>query len=124
MNRRRAGGSIQAVVGYVLSPLSWWNDSFVNLPLAWLFASVVSLASRRLFVPAMILGYWLTNIIGLWLLAKGTVTVASSDDKQEDKGALKRRLVWSLAAATGYTLLVVVLSLLGILRPLSQLLRP
>ena len=53
---RRIGAGIVAVIGYLLSPLSWWNDTFVNLPLAYLFASLVSLASHRLFAPAMIVG--------------------------------------------------------------------
>ena len=55
--KRRLGAGIIAFIGYILSPLSWWNDTFINLPLAWLFASLVSLASHRLFAPAMILGY-------------------------------------------------------------------
>ena len=29
----------------MLSPLSWWNDLFVNVPLALVFAWLVSLAS-------------------------------------------------------------------------------
>ncbi len=34
---------IVAVIGYLLSPLSWWNDLFVNVPLAYLFALPFSL---------------------------------------------------------------------------------
>ena len=102
-----------AVVGYLLSPLSWWNDAFVNLPLAWAFASLVSLASHRLFAPAMVLGYWLTNIAGLLLMARGTAGVVSGDARR----SRKRQLVLSLAAATGYTLLILLLYWLGVLKP-------
>jgi hypothetical protein len=117
MARRLASG-IVAVIGYLLSPLSWWNDAFVNLPLAWLFASLVSLASHRLFVPAMILGYWLTNIAGLLMMAHGTAGFVTGDSPR----LRRRQLVLSLAAATGYTLLIVLLYAFGILKPLHVLL--
>jgi hypothetical protein len=106
-----------AVIGYLLSPLSWWNDPFINLPLAYLFASLVSLASHRLFAPAMILGYWLTNIVGLLMMARGTAGVVEGNAPQHRK----RELVLSLLAATGYTLLILLLFRFGILKPLHAL---
>ena len=110
---RRIGSGIVAVIGYLLSPLSWWNDPFINLPLAWLFASLVSLASHGLFAPAMIVGYWLTNIVGLLMMARGTAGVVAGDSQRHSR----RQLVLSLLAATGYTLLIVLLYLFGILKP-------
>ena len=107
-----------AFIGYLLSPLSWWNDAFVNLPLAWVFASLVSLASHRLFAPAMIVGYWLTNVIGLLLMARGTAGVVTGNAPH----SRRRQLLLSLAAATGYTLLILLLSRLGILKPIHALL--
>jgi hypothetical protein len=116
MSRRLASG-IVAFIGYLLSPLSWWNDPFINLPLAWLFASLVSFASHRLFAPAMVLGYWLTNIVGLLLMAHGTAGVVTGNSPR----LRRRQLIWSLVAATGYTLLIVLLYLLGVLKPLHAL---
>jgi hypothetical protein len=83
-----------------------------------LFASLVSLASHRLFAPAMILGYWLTNIIGLLMMARGTAGVVAGNSPQH-RG---RELVMSLLAATGYTLLIVLLYVFGVLKPLHVLL--
>jgi hypothetical protein len=40
--REIAGGTL-ALIGYMLSPLSWWNDMFINVPLALAFAWVISL---------------------------------------------------------------------------------
>ena len=114
---RRLGSGILAVIGYLLSPLSWWNDPFINLPLAWLFASLVSLISRRLFAPAMILGYWLTNIAGLLLMARGTAGVAAGNSPRRRK----RQLVLSLVAATGYTLVIFLLFRFGVLKPLHAI---
>ncbi len=116
---RRLSSGIVAVIGYLLSPLSWWNDPFINLPLAWLFASLVSLASHRLFAPAMIVGYWLTNIVGLLMMARGTAGVVAGDSPRQRR----RRLVLSLAAATGYTLLIVLLYVFGVLKPLHAFFR-
>ena len=114
----RLSSGIVAVIGYLLSPLSWWNDPFINLPLAWLFASLISLASQRLFVPAMIVGYWLTNLTGLFMMARGTAGVVAGDSPP----SRRRQLVLSLAAATGYTLLIVLLYVFGVLKPLHALL--
>ena len=44
--RRKLGGSVLAFVGFMLSPLSWWNDAFVNIPLALLFAWLMSAIYR------------------------------------------------------------------------------
>lgn len=109
----RLRGGAMAVVGFILSPLSWWNDAFVNLPLAWLFASAVSLLSRRLFAPGLIAGYWLTNIAGIWLMARGSARALGSTERSR-----RRELVTSLLAATGYTVLVVLLIRFGVLKPL------
>ena len=32
--KRKIYGGFLSVLGFMLSPLSWWNDAFVNLPLA------------------------------------------------------------------------------------------
>ena len=40
--KRKVSGSILAVIGFMLSPLSWWNDAFVNFPLALGFAWLVA----------------------------------------------------------------------------------
>ena len=62
----------------------------------------------------MIVGYWLTNIVGLLMMARGTAGLVTGDSRQHRR----RQLVLSLAAATGYTLLIVLLYLLGVLKPL------
>jgi hypothetical protein len=74
----RVSGGILATVGFILSPLSWWNDLLVNVPLAYAFATVVGLFARDLFVPALLVGYWLTNVVGFVLLVvSGMLTYPS-----------------------------------------------
>ena len=45
--KRKITGGILGVVGFMLSPLSWWNDAVVNLPLALLFAITLMSASGQ-----------------------------------------------------------------------------
>lgn len=90
--------------GWLLSPLSWWNDLVVNVPLAYLFAVPFSLLHERLYIPAFALGYWLTNVLGFVLLHKGVVGIVS-----ERKASLKQDLL----VGTAYTVVVVAVAALG-----------
>lgn len=96
-------------VGYLLSPLSWWNDLLVNVPLAYAFATAVGLVSRPLFGPALVVGYWLTNVLGFILLHVGGETVLAGERQPYGRRAAARDLLLSV----GYTAVVVVLVWLG-----------
>src|SRR5579871_3379486 len=75
--KRKTAGGVLAFVGYMLSPLSWWNDAFVNVPLALAFAWIVTLLykisipggqnhdrAKTVFEASWIIGYWITNVLG------------------------------------------------------------
>lgn len=109
--RRRAAGGAVATTGYLLSPLSWWNDLFVNLPLAYGFATLVSLFSEDLFGPALIAGYWLTNVAGLVMLHRG----AEEAVRPGARGYGRRDLLVDLAVSAGYTVLIAALVRVGVL---------
>ena len=55
-------------LGFVLSPASWWNDAVVNLPIAWLLASLAEAVLPGSYVGAFLMVYWLTNIAGFALM--------------------------------------------------------
>lgn len=111
---RRVGGSIAAVLGWLLSPLSWWNDLFVNVPLAYAFSLPFSLLDERLYVPAFVLGYWLSNLLGFVLLHKGVSNMILAK-----RASLKRDLL----VATGYTVLIAAAAMLGWLPSPTSLLQ-
>lgn len=113
---RRAAGAFIFLVGYLLSPLTWWNDLLVNLPLAWALASAVSWASPRLFAPALVVAYWLTNLLGLLLMGFGGMRAAGSRPT--------RARLYALAGSLAYTLLIVGLVWLGLVKPLPTFWRP
>ena len=86
-----------AVLGFALSPLSWWNDLFVNVPLAYLIALPFSLISDRLLLPAIIAGYWLTNIAGLVLLHIGARELAGGTATAHWKRDIAISLIYTAA---------------------------
>ena len=70
--RERLGWGITAAVGYILSPLSWWNDAFVNIPIALAAAK----ALERLgvgFKAGFYAAYATTNIAGMVMVIIGGI---------------------------------------------------
>ncbi len=82
VSNRAIQGGLLATIGFILSPLSWWNDLLVNIPLAYLFAWPFGALNERLFLPALVFGYWLTNIIGMLLLHAGLKKTFASRRKE------------------------------------------
>jgi hypothetical protein len=108
---RRARAAVIFLVGYLLSPLSWWNDALVNLPIAWAVASAASWAWGPLFTPVLVLAYWGTNVLGLLMMgATGT----------EAAGWRRGAHVWryALLGSAAYTALILLLAWLGLARPI------
>jgi len=109
---KKLKGGFFLVVGYLLSPLCWWNDLFFNLPIAYFFGQICSWLSPNLFLPASIAGYWLSNIIGILLMQAGAIDVFQGQPKERN---LKKELFTGLASSTIYTLVIVLLIQLKIL---------
>jgi hypothetical protein len=108
--KNKVMNSIIITIGFLLSPLSWWNDIIINLPLAYLFSYPFSIINKSLFLPSFVLGYFLTNIAGLVMMHKG---VNNLRDKKESN---KKELIKDILISLGYVLLIVVLVLTGILK--------
>jgi len=68
--RKRIGWGVMAVVGYILSPLSWWNDAIVNIPIAFAAAKLLERVGVS-FVAGFYIAYTLTNIAGMVMLIVG-----------------------------------------------------
>lgn len=99
---RLAWGSL-FVTGFILSPISWWNDAAVNLPIAYLAAYLVARLHPELFLITFVGAYWATNLIGLLCMH---VSARKLLRKTEHRTSLWRLLLISLL----YTLLIVVLA--------------
>jgi hypothetical protein len=114
--KRKIAGGIVATLGFMLSPLSWWNDLFVNIPLAIAFAWVVSLVYKPAFTAALAVGYLLTNILGFILMHKGAQQMLTNQPRSYSRRDLLRDVAVSLA----YTGLILALAKFGIIKPITD----
>ena len=107
MRRKQLTGGIVAFVGFILSPLSWWNDLFVNIPIAYGVAYLFGLMSKSLFFPMFLAAYLLTNVAGFIMMQNGIEQIA--------KKRAKHGFLESLAVSVFYMIIVVVLMLYQII---------
>ncbi|MBR8834472.1 MAG: hypothetical protein DSM106950_10660 [Stigonema ocellatum SAG 48.90 = DSM 106950] len=103
---KKLKGGLFLVIGYLLSPLCWWNDLVFNLPIAYFFGYLCSLLSPKLLLPCAIIGYWLSNIVGILLMQVGAVDVFQNKPQETN---LKKELFTGLVSSTVYTLVILVL---------------
>jgi len=115
----RLKGSTIACIGFILSPLSWWNDPFINIPIAYSLAWIVSFYNQRTFLPVFVGSYLATNVLGLMFLHIGIRKALSKADAQNVKYRIKDFLK-DLAISIFYTLLIVALVKLKIIQPLHE----
>ncbi len=97
----RVLSGLAGIIGYILSPASWWNDAVVNIPLALLIAEALSLLGVPL-EAGFIAAYWATNILGIILIAVGAEGLARSK-------VTRKSILAGVAIATLYTVAVVYL---------------
>ena len=112
MKQHRLLNIVLVTIGFTLSPLTWWNDLFVNVPLAYLLTLPFSLIDEHLFLPVFIAAYWLTNLLGFLLLHWGSLGLLN---KPYADISLKHSLLISAA----YTAIIILMVLLGWLAPPS-----
>lgn len=69
-------------IGFVLSPLSWWNDVGVNIPLAALMTwpivclfKIFQPVTSELYLSIFVANYWITNFLGVALMHFGLMSV-------------------------------------------------
>ncbi|WP_413173006.1 hypothetical protein [Anabaena azotica] len=105
-------GGFFLVFGYLLSPLCWWNDLLFNLPIAYFFGYLCSFFSPKLLFPCTVIGYWLSNIIGILLMQYGSVDIFQKEPKERN---LKKELLNTLVSSTVYTLVIMFLIQLKII---------
>jgi hypothetical protein len=105
-------GGLLLVLGFLLSPLSWWNDLLFNLPIAYGFGYMCNLVVPGVLVPAAIAGYWISNVLGILLMQVGAVKMFQ---KQPQPVNFRKELVTGLVSSTAYTVLIVMLIQLKVL---------
>ena len=114
--KQRFKGSVIALIGFILSPLSWWNDLVVNIPLAVGFGWCVSLLYPPIFEAAVVVGYWLTNALGLILLRRGARDLFT----QRSAADTRREFFIDVAVSLLYTVVILALLRLGLVSSLPH----
>lgn len=109
---KKIRGGFFLVLGYLLSPLSWWNDLVFNLPIAYAFGYVCSFFSPDLLMPCSVIGYWLSNILGIILMQAGAIDILQEEPKERN---LKKELLIGLVSSTVYTFVILILIQFNIL---------
>ncbi|HEY9803265.1 MAG TPA: hypothetical protein V6D25_23175 [Leptolyngbyaceae cyanobacterium] len=109
---KKLRGGFFLVLGYLLSPLCWWNDLIINLPIAYGFGYVCSLFFPKLFIPSAIVGYWISNVIGILMMQFGSQDMFQKEPKERN---FKKEIFSGLISSTVYTLVIVALIQLKIL---------
>ncbi|MGI0486762.1 hypothetical protein ACN4EK_15080 [Pantanalinema rosaneae CENA516] len=102
--KKLRGGAIVGI-GYMLSPLSWWNDLFFNLPIALVFGYAVGWINPDWFLPGTIVGYWLSNVLGILMMQFGAMDMFFTEEKRN----LKQDILIGFGGSTLYTITIVVL---------------
>lgn len=101
---RRIGGLILVVIGYLLSPLCWWNDIVFNLPLAVGFGYLSSRIYPDAFVVLTVVGYWLSNVVGFVMMQQGAVAALQHEAQPQNP---RKAFINGMLTSTAYTLLIV-----------------
>lgn len=100
---KRLRGGFLFVLGYLLSPLSWWNDLFFNLPFAYGFGYLASYFSPSFFLPGAIAGYWLSNVAGILLMQLGVIDAFQGEARERN---FKKELLTGVVSSTVYTFII------------------
>jgi hypothetical protein len=99
-------------IGWILSPLTFWNDAFVNIPIAYLLANLFIRFFPVDFLFAVVIFYWLSNFAGIVMM------YFSGKDIFRDKKRILVELLKLFATMLAYSILLVLLNKAGVLRPL------
>ncbi len=113
MNKQFTKGGVLFFIGYLLSPLSLWDDIFVNIPISYVLALIVRHFSPVMFFPSMILIYWLTNLLGFLCMRKGVAEFRPINAQDATKSS---SFTNDLIASIVYTCVLVILVKCNILQ--------
>ena len=99
-------------IGWLLSPFTFWNDAFVNVPIAYLCATLLIRVIKADFLLLVLVFYWISNGAGVLMMYLSGKAIIK--DKKDRIRALSNFLI----TATVYTILIIFLHRIGILKPI------
>ncbi len=116
--KQKIYGGVLGTIGFLLSPLTWWDDLYVNIPLAYAGAWIVSLVYKPAFTTAFVINYWITNILGFVFMHKGINRIVRKDGTA--RAYTQKEILKDIVISLLYTGLMVILIKLEIVRPVED----
>ena len=98
-------------LGWILSPLTFWNDALVNIPLSYICANLAFRLVHIKFLTLVLIFYWISNGLGLLLMY-----ISGKNIFDSGRGVL-REILTLLATIAAYSLLLLILNKAGIIKP-------
>lgn len=99
-------------LGWLLSPLTTWNDAFINIPLAYLCASLVFRLAHFNFLFMVLAFYWISNILGIAMMYFSGRAIAKGTTNW------KAETLKTVLTVLIYSIILVLLGNFGILKPI------
>ncbi|MBW4582185.1 MAG: hypothetical protein KME42_21680 [Tildeniella nuda ZEHNDER 1965/U140] len=103
---KKMGGGLLFAIGWLLSPLCWWNDLIINLPVAYGFGYLCHWMAADWFLPGTIIGYWLSNLLGILLMQVGAIAVFQAPTHERH---LKQELLFGVVSSSIFTVGILLL---------------
>lgn len=98
-------------LGWLLSPFTFWNDAFINIPLSYICASLAAKILHADFLVSVLVFYWASNITGVLLMyACGKSIIGEG-------GSPLRKILGIVFTVIVYSLILVFLYHTGLLKP-------
>ena len=101
-------GRLVFFIGWMLSPLTFWNDAFVNIPLSYICAILFAKIIPINFSYLVLASYWLSNIFGIALMY-------AAGKRMFRKGRVLREILNLIIAIAVYSIMIILLNNTGIL---------
>ena len=99
-------------IGWMLSPLTFWNDCFVNIPISYLCAALAVRFIKADFLFLVLIFYWLSNGFGILMM------YSSGKSIMRDKSNRFQTLVKLFITIVIYSVIIIILNRTGILKPI------
>jgi hypothetical protein len=108
-------------IGWLLSPLTFWNDAFFNIPLSYIAANIFiriwpaphrNSAKPVNFLLLVLVFYWISNALGVILM------YLSGKRLFTEKGRILREILSLAITLAVYSIILVLLHKFGILKPI------
>lgn len=93
------------LIGFILSPFSWWNDILVNIPLAYFLAIPFCKISKGFFLFAFMFFYVMTNVIGIIMIRRSAIFLKNKEQKKYTKKQIKIDIIMMVI----FTILIFIL---------------